>query len=521
MVYTPGSCRSTCRGAQLRRSVLRFTALTCGLLLLTITTASWCRAGGSPWWDESRAQLKLLYGQIEDLNQEYGTSTLDSLPPLYLLQLPEGLPQDIYLSMLSNDARVDWAEPAYLDETPEGTRLMLAAIVGGTIEDYLDQHVYERIHLDAIHAYTQGEGVTIALIDTGIDYDHVALSGVVSGNGWDFVDDDSDPFDEGNGLDDDDDGQTDEGLGHGTMVGGIAHLVAPEATLLPIRVLDDEGRGDSFDVARGIRYAAEQGAHVINLSLGLTLWCHAIEHELAAAAAAGIVLVAAAGNDNTDDPAYFPASDPRAFSVAALDSVDVKATFSNFHETVDVSAPGDGIMAPFAGGEWAIGAGTSFAAPFISGQAALIRGVIASPPDATTWDPIRQGVVPIDDLPGNEDFRGLLGSGRFDGLETLEVLLSTSNAPDLRVGTMFAASPNPAGPNTTTLVAWDSARPIRSATVHDIAGRWIANATVRLGGLEWDGHDRSGHRVSPGHYYMRIQPFQGPTASVPMVRIDH
>lgn len=510
--------RSTDRRS--RRSALRVSGLACGLALLFIMmSGSWCRAEGNPWWDNYRVQLKLAYGDIEDLNNEYGTTTLEELAPLFLLSIPEETPQEILLALLNADPRVDWAEPSYLDETPEGTRLMVVAIVGGTVDDYLDQNVFERIRLDAIQPYTQGEGVTIALIDTGIDYDHPALFHVVSGKGWDFVGNDGDPFDEGNGFDEDSDGQTDEGRGHGTMVAGIAHLVAPAATLLPIRVLDDEGRGDSFDVARGIRYAVQQGADVINLSLGLTLFCHTIEHELAAASEAGVMIVAAAGNDNTHEPAYFPASDPRAISVAAADSQDVKASFSNYHETVDVSAPGDGIMAPFPDGQWAVGAGTSFAAPFVSGQAALVRSVIGEPPDTQTWDPIRRGVVPIDDLPGNEAFRGLLGTGRFDGLATLEALLSTTQAPDdvQNLRGLFA-SPNPAGPGATAFVHWNGARSIRSATIHDISGRSIGEGALRDGRVEWDGNDRSGKLVSPGHYYLRIQPTDGPAMTAPMVR---
>jgi subtilisin family serine protease len=258
---------------------------------------------------------------------------------------------------------------------------------------------------------------------------------------------------------------------------------------------------------------------VINLSLGLTQFCHTIEHELAAAAGAGVIIVAAAGNDNTDDPAYFPASDPRAFSIAALDSLDVKASFSNFHETVDVSAPGDGILAPFADGQWAVGAGTSFAAPFVSGQAALIRSVVAFPPDAQTWDPIRQGVVPIDDIPGNEAFRGLLGTGRFDGQETLDVLLSTSNAPESAGELRLTAAPNPSLISQTVWVAWDSPRAPRSATIHDVAGRWVGDATLRDGRLEWDGSSRAGGRAATGLYYVRIQPEAGSPAHVRLVRI--
>ena len=197
----------------------------CAVLALALSGSS-ARAT-DPWYDD-RVQLQLAPGiDIDEINSEYGTTTDDSLPPLFLLAVPDGVPQQQILLQMSSDPRIEWAEPGYLDETPETTRLMFVIIVGGTVTDYEDQAVLDRIRLDDILPHTTGSGVTVAVLDTGVESAHPALAGSVMKGGFDFVDDDIYPEDTANGLDDDGDGHTDEGAGHGTMVAGIVHLIAP------------------------------------------------------------------------------------------------------------------------------------------------------------------------------------------------------------------------------------------------------------------------------------------------------
>jgi subtilisin family serine protease len=497
------------------RSLAAFTAF---VALAWIPFAeSW--AAEDPWYDD-RIQLQLAPGgEIEEINYDYGTVLVDQLLPLFLLAIPDGVPQQQILGQMANDERIEWAEPAYRDETPETVREMVVIIFGGTVTDYLDQDVLERIRLDEILSHTTGAGVVVAVLDTGVLSGHPALEGSILENGYDFVDYDFDPSDTANGVDDDGDGAIDEGAGHGTMVAGIVHLVAPEARIMPVRVLDDEGRGNSFALTKGIVHAVHEGAQIINMSLGLPLHCNTIAWGVEYAAAAGVTLVAAAGNDDTDDPPYYPASDPAVLSVAALDSVDVKASFSSYHPTVSVSAPGAGILAPFHDGQYAIGAGTSFAAPFISGQAALVRSGLAVPNRIETESVMLAGVVDIDHLPGNAPYVGMLGSGRFDGLETWLVMSETSGAPTSAPLADWLVFPNPSSRGqAVTIRARKAGRAPRPASVHDLGGRLVARLLPEDARFGWDGRDLEGRKVPSGLYQIRFRSSRG-WETVPLLRV--
>ncbi|HEX4492282.1 MAG TPA: S8 family serine peptidase [Acidimicrobiia bacterium] len=217
---------------------------------------------------------------------------------------------------------------------------------------------------------TQGAGVTVAVVDSGVLGTHEDLAGSVL-SGADFVS-------PGNGWND--------RLGHGTFVAGLiaAHVgngrgiagAAPNVKILPVRVLDSGGSGTSANVAAGIVYAANHGAHVINLSLGGT---GADPGERAAvdyAISKGAVVVAAAGNSGqTGSPAIYPAAFPEVLAVGAVDSHNAHAAFSNVGSYVDVVAPGVNVLSTYNGSthSYAQGEGTSFAAPYASAAVALVE----------------------------------------------------------------------------------------------------------------------------------------------------
>jgi subtilisin family serine protease len=195
------------------------------------------------------------------------------------------------------------------------------------------------------------------------------------GRAWDYVDDDNDPTDRRDGKDNDNDGLTDEAFGHGTHVAGIVALVAPDATILPSRVLDADGRGNVFLVAQAIADVVEDGADVINLSFGTEdntdskLLKDAISH----AQHQGIVVVASAGN-NGSTARRFPASAHNVIAVAGAGAAATGlASFSNRGTWVRVAAPSTDIVSAIPGGGYAAWSGTSMAAPFVSGEAALIK----------------------------------------------------------------------------------------------------------------------------------------------------
>lgn len=492
-------------------------ALALALLVSPITAVA-----GNDYSYDGWVQLELEEGvSIGTIEDRYGITTADSLPPLYLMSVPIGSEAQLVFEM-NLDADIVVAEYCWGNQTPEGVRQMIVIAVGGTITDYLDQSWMDRVHLADIQAHTKGDGVRVAVIDTGVKADHPALEGAIL-PGIDFVDNDDDPSEEANGVDDNDDGTIDGGAGHGTMVAGIVHLVAPNAGILPIRALTDEGTGKTWYVAKAIRYAVDHGADIINLSLGLTNRVHVITHEIERAAAASVLMVSAAGNNNQEYPPFFPASQASVLSVAALDSSDVKAEFSNYHPSVDLSAPGVGILAPYHDGEYAIGAGTSFSTPFVSGQCALIK---AANPDLTFGEIqaiAALGVENIYGIPGNESYYGKLGSGRFDGLQTwLQIPVPpTTGAGGTRVDVAsIAAVPNPSTLHSGVRITFAAGQPQPAEVlIVDSSGRLVRRLSARGGEVAWDGRTDGGATTPAGVYFVRPPVESGREATAWSLRV--
>lgn len=497
-------------------------------LLLLVCGSVLCLLAGGP---VSATDLEYYSGEVvirlnppaslSDLLQDYDLGLVDSLPPSYLLSLPGTGVEEEFVNLLAADPRVGAAECAFRQETPEGTRQMVVAAVGGTIEDYREQNVVERLRLAELHTRYTGTGIVLAVLDTGVEALHEAFAGQVLSTGWDFVGDDAFPSEERNSLDDDGDGLIDEGAGHGTLVAGIAHLVAPDAWILPVRVLNDEGGGKVFDLARGIRFAADNGAAVINLSVGLTRHTFVLQDEILRARDRGVILVAAAGNLGQENPAYYPAMAPQVLSIAALDSVDVKADFSNWHHSVDISAPGIGIRGPYLDGGYALGAGTSFSAPFVSGQCALIRQAVPGGEDLIQiYQLARAGIVNIYGITANEPYLDGLGTGRFDGLATLLALSGAAGAdigpaePASRNGWSVWPVPSRAGESVSLRFALDPAAADHSDgcfRVFDAEGHCLRVLTptgAHAGSdFQWDGRDQAGRILPAGVYW--IAPSEG------------
>ena len=209
--------------------------------------------------------------------------------------------------------------------------------------------------------------VTVAIVDTGIDYTHSFVRNNVSSKGYDFVNNDSDAYDDN---------------GHGTHVAGIVvnTVSGLNVSLLPVKVLSGQGYGSSLAVANGIVYAAESGADVINLSLGGA--CYGTNHyedtAISKAISLGATVVVAAGNDSSDTSGECPAHNYDAIVVSAIDSNYNRASFSNYGYSVDVAAPGVDIRSSVPGGGYEYWSGTSMATPHVSGLAAMIKLINSS-----------------------------------------------------------------------------------------------------------------------------------------------
>ena len=207
--------------------------------------------------------------------------------------------------------------------------------------------------------------IKIAIIDTGVQLNHPELAAKLL-PGYDYVDYDNIPED---------------GNGHGTHVAGIAASItnngvgiagtAPLASIVPIRVLDNNGQGTIGNVGNGLVFAANNGVQVVNLSLGGPMGDAFLQAAVQYAWERGAVIIAAAGNDNTSYP-IVPASYPNVIAVASTNSYDLKSNFSNYGSWVDMAAPGDAILSTYLGSSYAYLSGTSMAAPQVAGAAALL-----------------------------------------------------------------------------------------------------------------------------------------------------
>jgi thermitase len=389
---------------------------------------------------------------IKVINDRNRTTTIEQLfgTNFYRLNVPPDKTENKWIKRLERDPDVLSASlnPIVMSPTGVFARATVGfpdgkAIPGSNRQTYVSQpELINLLSLSDAHLRSRGGGVVVAVIDTGIDRKHPDLvsrlwsdmrQGGEAGNGevdndhdgliddawgWDFVDNDNDPTEEG----------CDPSLcvgGHGTFIAGLIALIAPETRIMPIRAFSPDGMSNAFTVASAIKYATDHGARVINLSFGSPRNSSVVKQAIKYARQNGAILVAAMGNDNRDtdgDPEY-PAVLKDVIGVAAIDSNSRKASFSNFGSRVVVDALGVKLTSTFPGvgvkGDYAMWSGTSFAAPLAASEAALI---LAEERRQNTRSIIEDTAIRIDDL--NRDFKGKLGRGRIDPVAALDSLLT-------------------------------------------------------------------------------------------------
>ena len=288
--------------------------------------------------------------------------------------------------------------------------------------------LWNQIRLQQGHrlAPNLGNGVKVAVIDTGVDVAHPALlEALAPASEWyDFYAQDALPQEEGTFAQ--------AGYGHGTSVAGIIRQVAPRATILPIRVLGPDGGGDVLDVTAAINHAVAKGARIINLSLGSDTVSPTVETAIQAATAKGVFVVASTGN--TGNPGVsFPANQSAVdvqqgnlpykvgwlrLSVTSVSTIGTinqpmnqKSSFATYGPSVELAAPGENVFGPAPGNLMAGWSGTSMAAPMASGALALALGQRLKVPQMNLADDLRVKSSDLHNNGLNEAYKDQLGKG--------------------------------------------------------------------------------------------------------------
>jgi thermitase len=364
----------------------------------------------------------------EGLLRSYGFSAIRRIPRIgvYTVRTSSGVSVAETLAMLRRNPDIEQAGPDYqtrLATTPNDPYFQAYQYNlrnrGGILDisDDIRPQTKSGADIKATTAWDETEGdpaVVIAVLDTGVDMSHPELGAKVVSSGWDFVNDDADATDDN---------------WHGTHTAGIAAAdtnngvgiagVAWNCKVLPVKVVGADGTGYYSWLIDGIIWATDQGADVINISLGGDDDDHFLEDACKYAFDRGVVLAVAAGNDGSS--VLYPAAyDDYVLAVAATDYNDEPADFSNFGPEVDVAAPGVYILGPAP--QWYVGEGylpylfadgTSAATPHVAGMAALIKSLKPELKAADIMNIIRYTADDVNQstLPGRDDH---IGYGRIN-----------------------------------------------------------------------------------------------------------
>ncbi len=364
--------------------------------------------------DEIVVKFKKEHGpdKVSAVHVRLGGRVTQEIPKLgvQVVRVPSERLHEL-LEAYQHDESVEYAEPNYL---AYAFHVPNDPWVG-------NQWALEKIQMFEAWDYVKGDPNTIiAVLDTGVDFGHPDLQGKLV-QGYDFVNNDSIPQDD---------------HGHGTHVSGIAAAATNNGTgvagigynsvIMSVKVLDRRGSGTHVNIAKGIIWAADHGARVINMSLGGPSPSRTLEDAINYAWSRGVLVVAAAGNDSSSNPAY-PAAYEHVMAVAATDQSDHLASFSNYGAWVSVTAPGAGILSTVMGNSYQYWNGTSMASPHVAGLAALLFSQDPSRSNQEVWNIIE---TTADDL-GSPGFDIYFAHGRINAYRAVS---GSGPAPTATVG---------------------------------------------------------------------------------------
>lgn len=421
-------------------------ALTALFVIATFSARSYAQETGDDFI-KGEVVVEIKPGaSIDAINARYGTTTKQRIygTNIYRLATPKNKKEKKYRKKLAKNADVLSASLNPVIATP--LNVFGRAVIGfpgdrPTTGQGRPQYLTQQLigNLGEVQLRSRGAGVIVAVIDTGIDRLHPDIKDHIWTDAGELPSDQVD--NDGDGLVDDvfgwnfltnsnntmeQPGNPQSSVaGHGTFIAGLIALIAPEAKIMPIGAFSTDGVSDAFTVAQGIKYAVDHGARVINLSFGTTEDSNILHDAVTYAQQRGVLLVAAVGNENKSNSAgpQFPANwNLEVMGVAALDSSNHKAGFSNFGSNVSVSAPGVNLVSLYPGAndaaDYALWSGTSFAAPLATAEAALIFEDNPTRQDVRSI--IENTAVSVDD--DNPNFKDNLGKGRIDPLRALQSL---------------------------------------------------------------------------------------------------
>ena len=293
----------------------------------------------------------------------YGISAAGSIAPGTYRLAVTGDDMEALARTMARDPEVLWAQPNYLRS------------VTRSVNDPLSTFQYAIDKISAVGAWditTGSSDIVIAIVNSGISFDHPEFAGRIV-PGYDFANDDADPSDDN---------------GHGTHVAGIAAAAGDngegiagmcwQCSIMPVKVIGRSGSGSDVEVADGIRFAVDNGARIINLSLGGSRAAPLLREAVRYAVDHNVLVVAAAGNEYDEgNPIAFPAAYDEVLAVAATDENDQHAPFSNVHPYVDIAAPGWNIASTWADiafppVPYLVLPGTSMSSPYVAGLAGLL-----------------------------------------------------------------------------------------------------------------------------------------------------
>jgi thermitase len=294
--------------------------------------------------------------EAAEIHRQLGGQVKETIPGIgvQVVTVPKGQAM-AKAKAYSSNARVAYAEPDFVAEA-----------VGSPDDPYFGLQ-WGLTKVEAAQAWeltTGSPNINIAILDTGVDSDHPDLANKIISN-----------------VKFSNSGTTGDVYGHGTHVAGIAAAMTNNgigvaglgysSTIMNVKVLDDNGMGAYSWIASGIVWAADNGAEIINLSLGAPYASSVLEDALNYAWSKGVVVVAAAGNSGDTTPMY-PAYYTNCIAAAATDANDAIAYFSNYGDWVDVAAPGVSIYSTLKNNSYGYMSGTSMASPYVAGLAALV-----------------------------------------------------------------------------------------------------------------------------------------------------